>query len=580
MAYAAEPLPAVTYERTPGAASAPLPPGYRRREPETGVLYQIVQEHLETFLAEPHLHGADGYPRFVEHEFRRFLDCGLLSRGLVRIRCGSCGHEKLVAFSCKGRSICPSCVGRRMTDVAAQLRDLLMPEAPYRQWVLSFPYPLRFHLARNNTFFSAMLRGFLRTVFAWQRRRGRAAGIPVGQPAAVAMLQRFGSALQLTPHIHAALPDGLWIPGPGDVMGFAELAPPTDEDVAHLAYKVARRLTKVARRHLAERETEYYDPDDETAARDHCLGVAIRPPVRPSSTLPIGEPFGAGPKRKPLCASVSGFSLHAATRVAADDRDGLERLLRYGLRAPFSQKRLSVLPDGRVRYELRRPWPTPNGVTELIFEPLQLMKRLASLIPTPYTHLVRYYGFANRSKYRPRLPVTPEARALAAASQQARASAEESSPQLALPLTDAASVSDAVSASDAASDAASVSDAAAVSDAASGSDAASYADAEPELAHFPASRPRRSPWAVLLRRAFGVEALRCDCGAAMTVLAMITDVRSLERILTHLGLPAHPPPIAPARLEDQLGLGLDRLDDVCPDNDSPTAALASARGPP
>jgi len=69
----------------------------------------------------------------------------------------------------------------------------------------------------------------------------------------------------------------------------------------------------------------------------------------------------------------------------------------------------------------------------------------------------------------------------------------------------------------------------------------------------------------------------------MTVQAMITDVRSLERILTNLGLPAHPPPIAPARLEDQLGLGfdgLDGLDDVCPDDGSPHAAFASARGPP
>ena len=223
MASADASLPAVTYERTPGAASAPLPTGYLRREPEKGALYEIVQQNLETFLAEPLLHGAAGYPRFVEHEFRRFLDCGQLSRGLVRIRCGACGKEKLVAFSCKSRALCPSCVGRRMTDTAAQLRDLLMPEAPYRQWVLSFPYPLRLHLARDRTFLSAMLRGFLRTVFAWQRRRGRALGIPDGQPAAIAMLQLFGSALQLTPHIHAALPDGLWLPGPSEVMGFAEL---------------------------------------------------------------------------------------------------------------------------------------------------------------------------------------------------------------------------------------------------------------------------------------------------------------------------------------------------------------------
>ena len=99
MASVDAPLPAVTYERTLGAASAPLPPGWRRREPEKTALYQLVQNHLETFLAEPQLRGADGYPRFIEHEFRRYLDCGQLSRGLLRVRCSSCGREKLVAPS-------------------------------------------------------------------------------------------------------------------------------------------------------------------------------------------------------------------------------------------------------------------------------------------------------------------------------------------------------------------------------------------------------------------------------------------------------------------------------------------------
>ena len=99
-----------------------------------------------------------------------------------------------------------------MTDTASRLRDGLLPESPYRQWVLSFPYTLRIHLARDNAFLSAMLRDFVRTLFAWQRRRGRDRGIADGQPAAVLFLQRFGSAPQLTPHPHAILPDGLWVP--------------------------------------------------------------------------------------------------------------------------------------------------------------------------------------------------------------------------------------------------------------------------------------------------------------------------------------------------------------------------------
>ena len=125
------PLPAITYERYPGAASAPLPFTYRRREPEKSVLHTVVREHLETFLDQAsRLHG-QGYPHFIEREFRRYLDCGILARGFARLRCPECGHERSVAFSCKGR-LCPSCVGRRMADIAAYLVDQLLPEAGYR----------------------------------------------------------------------------------------------------------------------------------------------------------------------------------------------------------------------------------------------------------------------------------------------------------------------------------------------------------------------------------------------------------------------------------------------------------------
>ena len=101
-------LPPVTYERTLGAASAPLPgvsPSggtYRRHEPEKTVLYGVVQEHLETFLDQarepPYGDTADrdGYPRFVEEEFRRFLQCGLLVHGFARLRCAESGYERLL----------------------------------------------------------------------------------------------------------------------------------------------------------------------------------------------------------------------------------------------------------------------------------------------------------------------------------------------------------------------------------------------------------------------------------------------------------------------------------------------------
>jgi hypothetical protein len=48
-----------------------------------------------------------------------------------------------VAFSCSCRAFCPSCGARRMVDSAARLVDHVFPRVPVRQWVLSFPWPLR-----------------------------------------------------------------------------------------------------------------------------------------------------------------------------------------------------------------------------------------------------------------------------------------------------------------------------------------------------------------------------------------------------------------------------------------------------
>src|SRR5437899_13018715 len=87
---------------------------YTPRNAEATVLYRVVAEELETFLARQQERDRP-VPRFVEREFRSFLDCGILARGFLRLRCQSCGHDRLLAFSCKGRVWCPSYGGRRMS---------------------------------------------------------------------------------------------------------------------------------------------------------------------------------------------------------------------------------------------------------------------------------------------------------------------------------------------------------------------------------------------------------------------------------------------------------------------------------
>ena len=80
---------------------------YERHRPEQTTLYRLVQQHAATFFAEVEAAAGADLPQFVKDEFDAFLECGILARGFLRLRCADCGHDKLVAFSCKRRGFCP-----------------------------------------------------------------------------------------------------------------------------------------------------------------------------------------------------------------------------------------------------------------------------------------------------------------------------------------------------------------------------------------------------------------------------------------------------------------------------------------
>ena len=67
-------------------AAAANPVHYERRRPEETTLYRLVQENLETFLAEVEAGGMANLPQFVKDEFDAFLECGILAHGFLRVR--------------------------------------------------------------------------------------------------------------------------------------------------------------------------------------------------------------------------------------------------------------------------------------------------------------------------------------------------------------------------------------------------------------------------------------------------------------------------------------------------------------
>ena len=328
-----------------------------RRQPEDGTLYGVVRDHLPALLerARDHSEHGFGYPRFVEREFEKFLACGLLCNGFVRVRCDHCADERLVAFSCKTRGFCPSCTSRRMAGTAAHLVDRVLPAVPYRQWVLSLPRQVRFLIARDHNLLTQVLGVFLRKVFAWQRRRARAYGIDDPQCGAITFVQRFGSLLNLNCHAHAVLPDGVFAADSDGAVSFHALPPPWDDDVVRLLQQIARAIHRLVQRRLALHGD---DAPPDLLAAEQAESVAS-PPFAGRAAFPT-----AGHRS----AFLDGYSLHSDRLVDAEDREGLERLCRYGARSPVANSRLSRDPAGRVVMALKRP--LRDGRTELAFTPV------------------------------------------------------------------------------------------------------------------------------------------------------------------------------------------------------------------
>ena len=209
------------------------------------MLYRCVQQHLETWLAQCRDVHDDPWsvPEYVEREFRRYLDCGILARGFARARCGQCGHDFLIAFSCKGRAVCPSCNARRMVAMAAHLTDHLLPDLPVRQWVLAVPKWLRYFLHRDAGLQGAALRLFLRVVEQCLRAHSPGSG-SAARLGAVAFIHRFGSSLNAHLHFHCVVIDGVFAAAATGGIIFTAATGLDATAIAHVQAQVRRRLLR------------------------------------------------------------------------------------------------------------------------------------------------------------------------------------------------------------------------------------------------------------------------------------------------------------------------------------------------
>ena len=485
---------------------APAVATYEPRDPSHTVLYTVIADHLETFLAsldaDP---DATGLPAYVEREFYAYLRCGILAHGFLRLGCDTCPKELLLPFSCKRRGFCPSCAGRRMAQTAAHLVECVIPWVPTRQWVVSVPVPLRYWMAASQDL-TAKVHTIIRTTIGqYYVNQAVTRGVPRDQvqPGSVTFMQRFGSALNLNLHFHCVFLEGVYLDrtDQGLKPRFLTGDPPSDADVADVLQKISHRVIRKLRQ-LGYLEAggdatvaTGYDPlveDAPALARTLAASVQQRMAFGERAgqhVRRIGSGFGHEGEHPaltgPRCARVHGFSLHANTAIPAHRRDQLERLMRYTGRGAVSLERLEQDTPGDLLYPFTHPWS--DGTTGIRLSPLELLEKLAALVPLPRVHLVRYAGcLAPHSTLR--AAIIPTRR-------QQGVDGEETT----------------------------------------------------------TGTPYWS-WARLLGRVFGLDMRTCPfCRrGTLRIIAVITQEAVITRILRHLQLASVPPPIAPARARQEL----------------------------
>lgn len=411
-----------------------------------------------------------------------------------------------------------------MAESAVYLVDELIPLVPVRQFVVTFPPPLRLWLARSAELATTVC---AKVIECLNRHLQRESGVGAGLTGCVVFMQRFGSAANLNVHLHIIALDGAYEKKSTGRLKFYNTIAPTKESTTKLVHDIAKRINNHLLRKgylehhedlvlLGNTEEIFACNNDELHLPAQAASVGHRIAFGPNAGKPVRR-LKLGNSLWPseddvevssdACVNVGGYSVHAATAVKLYERDRLERLVRYMARPAIADERLSVLPNGDIKLKLKTPWR--DGTESILFTPSEFIERLIALIPIPRFHLTRYYGvLAARSEHRKSLPDRPERK---------EAMDEDSPPQ------------------------------------------------QPPLLNKKRGK-KRVGWAALLKRTFKIDVLQCHkCGSRMQLVDVVLHAALIATTLKAIGVSPRAPPIAPARSVGVFGFDEAFIDSDCID---------------
>jgi hypothetical protein len=470
---------------------------YARHRPELTPCYQVVQNQLNTFISDRQAEGRP-LPDYVIEEFDEFLKCRILAHGFLRLQCNQCHKDMVVAYSCKRRGFCPSCAGRRSAETAAHLVDSILPKVPYRQFVISFPIPMRYWINTNKKIFAKIRSIINQEIASYYAKKSNVDKKHRPTPGTICFTQRWGSALNLNPHLHILLTDGVYHDKGNP--SFRKVSPITEKELENILKRIVKRTITSFKKHgyLSEDGEVTDHPLADPLFQDHeSLDLATRAslegriafgPNAGKKVTKIGGGFGYYEEiplaRGKRCLSMNGFSIHANRAINTQDRTGLEQLISYISRGPLSNDRLTILPSGNVRLRLKSSYR--DGTSHLVFTMPEILEKLTALIPPPKTHLVVWSGcFAANSPYRRKVVLKPDAK--------------------------------------------------------KGFDFKDHEDPPKS------SRGKNYSWSKLLARVFKIDVETCTCGGKIVPVANVMKKEQVERYLIHIEEDTTPPARGPPR---------------------------------
>ncbi|MFC1746531.1 transposase [Candidatus Riflebacteria bacterium] len=313
---------------------------YRPRNTKESGWYKCVEDNFDEFVRHyDELFAAKfGFWRHhIEKVIYRFLDCGDLKQGFARIRCGDCGEEFLVAFSCKCRHFCPSCHAKRVVEFGEFLVTEVLAQVPHRHVVLSLPKFIRRYFLYDRKLLGKLSRCGWETLKLYLET-----ACPGGSvPGAVVAIQTFGDLLAFHPHLHILVTDGCF---------------QREADFIRAPFFDRTRLE-----HLFMRKV---------------FSMLLSEGLLTNELIEMHSKWRH-----------SGFHVFCGQPVTAEDETSRENLARYIVRASLSQERLTYLEqEDKVVYKAK------DGSAEKEFSSLEWLANICSHIPNPGEHMVRYYG--------------------------------------------------------------------------------------------------------------------------------------------------------------------------------------------